>query len=68
MNISINGEGREVTIGTTLYDVLCSLSTRPPPKGIAVALNWEVIPREKWPSTQLAEADVLEVLWASSGG
>ena len=68
MNISINGENKEVSNGSTLYDILCSLSTDPPPQGIAVALNWEVIPRKQWLTTRLSESDVLEVLWASSGG
>ena len=68
MKISINGELREIADGSTLYEVLCDLSSDPPPQGIAVALNSEVIPRKQWPSTILSVSDTLEILWASSGG
>jgi sulfur carrier protein len=37
-------------------------------KGVAVALNGEVVPRSSWTSVQVAEGDEVEVLAAAPGG
>ena len=37
-------------------------------KGVAVALNGEVVSRSSWTSVQVAEGDEVEVLTAAPGG
>jgi sulfur carrier protein len=66
MNISVNGEPRDVRPGTALDIVVRSLTTSP--SGVAAALNETVVPRAQWPSTPLAEGDRVEVLTAVQGG
>ncbi|MFF9805382.1 sulfur carrier protein ThiS [Streptomyces coeruleorubidus] len=66
MNISVNGEPREVRPGTALDTVVRSLTASP--SGVAAALNETVVPRAQWPSTPLAEGDRVEVLTAVQGG
>ncbi|MCM4079819.1 sulfur carrier protein ThiS [Paractinoplanes hotanensis] len=37
-------------------------------RGVAVAVNGEVVPRSTWEATALAEGDSVEVLTAAQGG
>ncbi|MEU3852379.1 sulfur carrier protein ThiS [Streptomyces sp. NPDC029554] len=66
MNISVNGQPRDVRPGTALDTVVKSLTTSP--SGVAAALNETVVPRTQWPSTPLSEGDRVEVLTAVQGG
>ncbi|MEV6178554.1 sulfur carrier protein ThiS [Streptomyces sp. NPDC052016] len=66
MNISVNGERREVAAGTTLDAVVRSLTAAP--SGVAAALNETVVPRAQWSATALSEGDRVEVLTAVQGG
>jgi sulfur carrier protein len=66
MNISVNGERRQVAPGTAL-DVVVRMLTAAP-SGVAAALNETVVPRAQWPSTPLSEGDRVEVLTAVQGG
>ncbi|MGW7258630.1 sulfur carrier protein ThiS [Streptomyces sp. NPDC054834] len=66
MNISVNGERREIAPGTALDALVNSLTAAP--RGVAAALNETVVPRAQWPSTALAEGDRVEVLTAVQGG
>ncbi|MEV5871139.1 sulfur carrier protein ThiS [Streptomyces tendae] len=66
MNISVNGEPREVAPGTAL-DALVGTLTRAP-SGVAAALNETVVPRARWSAIALAEGDRVEVLTAVQGG
>jgi sulfur carrier protein len=66
MNISVNGEPRDVGPGTALDTVVRSLTASA--SGVAAALNETVVPRAQWPSTPLSEGDRVEVLTAVQGG
>lgn len=66
MNISVNGERREVAPGTALDALVQSLTAAP--SGVAAALNETVVPRAQWPSTLLSDGDRVEVLTAVQGG
>ncbi|MET7380123.1 sulfur carrier protein ThiS [Streptomyces sp. NPDC005526] len=66
MNISVNGEPREVASGTALDTVVALLTAAP--SGVAAALNETVVPRTRWSSTALADGDRVEVLTAVQGG
>ena len=66
MNISVNGERREVAPGTALDALVKSLTAAP--SGVAAALNEPVVPRAQCPVTPLSEGDRVEVLTAVQGG
>jgi sulfur carrier protein len=63
MKIEVNGEARE-GIATITDAVAAVTSAR---RGIAVALNGEVVPRSEW-DRPLADGDAVEVLTATQGG
>ncbi|MFJ3230263.1 sulfur carrier protein ThiS [Streptomyces sp. NPDC086787] len=66
MNISVNGERREIAPGTDLDTLVGSLTAAP--RGVAAAVNETVVPRGQWSATDLAEGDRVEVLTAVQGG
>ncbi|QNP62877.1 sulfur carrier protein ThiS [Streptomyces genisteinicus] len=66
MNISVNGEARQLAAGTTLDAVVAALSAAP--SGVAAAVNESVVPRGEWAATRLGEGDRVEVLTAVQGG
>jgi sulfur carrier protein len=66
VTITVNGETRDLPPGVTLADVVGQLTASP--KGVAAALNGEVVPRRAWSATALAERDEVEVVTAVQGG
>jgi sulfur carrier protein len=64
--ISVNGEARSLTSGTTVRDVVTSLTANP--DGCAVAVNDAVVPRSDWPARAIEPGDRIEVLTAVQGG
>jgi sulfur carrier protein len=64
--ISVNGEPRPLAAGTTVRDVVISLTRRP--EGCAVAVNDTVVPRSDWPARTVEPGDRIEVLTAVHGG
>ncbi len=67
MRVLVNGEERELASGTTVAAVVLEL-TGGPERGVAVALDREVVPRAAWPATELRDGQELEVLRAVAGG
>jgi sulfur carrier protein len=66
MTVTVNGDPRELAPGTTLADLVTQLV--PSAKGIAAAVNGEVVPRRAWPETKLADGTAVEVVTAVQGG
>ena len=66
MTITVNGERREFAAGTSVAAVVSLLGARP--RGTAVAVNGEVVPRGQWSTRTLAPGDAVEVLVAVQGG
>jgi sulfur carrier protein len=66
MTVIVNGDPRELAPGTTLADLVSQLV--PSAKGIAAAVNGEVVPRRAWPDTRLADGTAVEVVTAVQGG
>ena len=63
--VRLNGEPRDVPPGTTVEDVVRLIA--PQARGVAVAVNGEVLPRSAW-SASVAPGDDVEVLTAAQGG
>jgi sulfur carrier protein len=68
MLVRINGEARELALGVTVASVVESMSAAPAGRGVAVALDGEVVPRGEWDATELAEGMRLELVVAVQGG
>ena len=66
MNVLVNGEPTELESGATVAAVLASLEL--PDRGVAVAVDAEVVPRGEWPAHRLSEGARVEVLRAIQGG
>lgn len=68
MRIELNGKPRELPVGTTLLAVVAEVGAGEGGRGVAVALDGEVVPRGEWQQTQLREGQAVEVLAAIQGG
>jgi thiazole synthase len=68
MRVELNGEAQDLPAGATLEAAVREVGAEQSVRGIAVALDGEVIPRGEWPVTELREGDKVEVLAAIQGG
>jgi sulfur carrier protein len=66
--IVLNGEGSDVRPGESVADVLARLGLDVDARGVAVAVDGEVVPRAAWESFGLGEDARVEVLTAMQGG
>ncbi|MBV9384075.1 MAG: sulfur carrier protein ThiS [Streptosporangiaceae bacterium] len=66
MTVTVNGEPREVPDGTTVEQVIATVTTLP--AGVAAAVNGEVVPRRTWGGVVLRDRDRVEVVTAVQGG
>jgi sulfur carrier protein len=66
--ILLNGERAEIAAGETVAAALQRLGVAQQPRGIAVAVDGEVVPRAQWDSFALAADARVEVLTAMQGG
>ncbi len=64
--VQVNGTPWDGPPGTTvdgLVDEWCDT-----PRGVAVAVNGEVVPKGRWASTPLVHGDRVEIVTAAAGG
>ena len=66
MNISLNGEQRQVPDGITVLGLLDILKIQP--QRVAVELNREIVKKDRYGTTAIAEGDNIEVVSFMSGG
>jgi sulfur carrier protein len=66
MRVFVNGEPKDVELGTTLTGLIGALGLGAGP--VAVERNREVVPRAQHATTVLAEGDRLEVVHFVGGG
>jgi sulfur carrier protein len=64
--ILVNGEPSAVAAGTTIAELLSQLGA--PDRGVAVAVDAEVVPRGEWEGFTVPEGARVEVLTAVQGG
>ena len=67
MNVMVNGTPSDVPELTTVTNLVKKLG-RDQGRGVAVAVNGEVVARGRWDQTTLSEDDRVEVLTAIGGG
>jgi sulfur carrier protein len=64
--VTLNGEPRELPEGATIETAVRELGA--PDRGVAVAVDGEVVPRGDWASTPVRDGQQVEVLRAVQGG
>ena len=64
--VTLNGESRELPEGATIETAVRELGA--PDRGVAVAVDGEVVPRGDWASTPVRDGQQVEVLRAVQGG
>ena len=69
MRVFVNGTPREVAERTTVARLVREAGGgERDGRGVAVAVDAEVVPRSMWETTELAEGQRVEVLGAIQGG
>jgi sulfur carrier protein len=68
MNVVLNGEPAELRDGATVQVALEALDLLGGSRGVAVAVDSEVVPRGAWANTELHEGARVEILRAIQGG
>lgn len=66
MQLTVNGTSREVTGALSVGALVAELTEAQ--RGVAVAVNGEVVPRSTWATAGLRDGDRVEVLTAAQGG
>jgi sulfur carrier protein len=66
--IELNGEARELPAGATLDEAVREAGAPQDGRGVAVAVDGEVVPRGDWQGTPLRDGQRVEVLHAVQGG
>ena len=68
MNVVLNGEPKQFQDGATIEAALEALDLPGAGRGVAVAVDQEVVPRGQWGNTELHEGARVEILRAIQGG
>jgi len=68
MSLSVNGAPAIMPTPATVAALVSGMAEAANGRGIAVALNGEVVPRSAWDTTDLRSGDRVEVLTAAQGG
>jgi sulfur carrier protein len=66
-HIQVNGKPESLA-APTLDALLRTRGVAPGARGVAVALNGQVVPAARWPETLLSPGDELEIVRPFSGG
>ncbi len=66
VEISVNGEPRQITADSTVSDLVTMLDLTP--QRLAIELNLAIVPRQNWAATKLKSGDRLEVVHFVGGG
>ena len=66
--ITVNGDPAALPEGAVISDVLDALGVEPGRRGVAIALDGEVVPRGEWATTSLPADARIEVVQAVQGG
>ncbi|WP_326795426.1 sulfur carrier protein ThiS [Streptomyces sp. NBC_01808] len=64
--ITVNGAPRPIAADLTLDALVATLTAAH--RGVAAAVNEDVVPRGDWPTTTLGDGDRVEILTAVQGG
>lgn len=68
MRVILNGDDHDVPVGSTVATVVTAVGVALDERGVAVAVDGDVVPRSRWASTPLNPEARVEVLRATAGG
>ena len=68
MTVELNGERIDLVDGASVGDAVERAGAGEEPRGVAVAVDGEVVPRSAWHRTPLREGQQIEVVTAVQGG
>jgi len=66
IEVVVNGEPLRLPAGSTLPDLVAHLGLAP--ERVAIERNRDIVPRNRWPETALADGDSLEIVHFVGGG
>jgi sulfur carrier protein len=66
IRVTVNGEYRNMPGHATVAHVVNEITGQT--RGVAVAVNGDVVPRTRWPQQPVADGDAIEILTAVQGG
>lgn len=64
--VEVNGAPTDLPLDLTVEGLVTDRC--PSPRGVAVAVNGEVVPKSRWASTRLTAGDRIEIVTAAAGG
>lgn len=67
MEVLVNQKSQHTEEGATLFELLRNIGIDEP-RGIAVAINNEIIPKIQWVNHPLKPADKITIIRATQGG
>jgi sulfur carrier protein len=68
MIVELNGQSQRLPEGATVADAVKAVGVNGETRGIAVAVDGEVVRRADWVTTPLADRQAVEVVRAVQGG
>ena len=68
MKVVLNGDPRDLGEGATVREAVTASGAPREGRGVAVALDGEVVPRRSWDDVPLREGQRIEVVRAVQGG
>jgi sulfur carrier protein len=68
VNVTLNGAPRELDAPAVVSDAVAASGAEPEGRGLAVAVDGEVVPRGQWDGFELREGQRIEVVRAVQGG
>ena len=66
IEVIVNGEPLRLPAGSSLPDLVAHLGLAP--ERVAIERNRDIVPRNRWPETVLADGDSLEIVHFVGGG
>jgi sulfur carrier protein len=68
VTVELNGRRVELTDGASVGDAVKRAAANGGRRGVAVAVDGEVVPRSAWTQTTLREGQKIEIVGAIQGG
>ena len=68
MIVELNGDRVELSDGASVADAVAATGANSGRRGVAVAVDGEVVPRSGWEGTNLRDGQRVEVVEAIQGG
>jgi sulfur carrier protein len=68
MMVELNGTETRLPSGATVADAIAATGAEPDGRGVAAAVDGEVVPRAGWRELKLLEGQRIEIVMAVQGG